>query len=204
MKKLILASAILSLFSLESFAKTADGFFFQPALTLEYSAPQLSNGIAKNFSSNNFGKQISGFENIALGANIRVHKFLGFNANWFQGALHGNNTQRTGYLNNAARFKFDQVNLSALAYAPIAREVEFFAEAGVSNINSSLNYVSNSGAVFHQTNNSTKAFYGLGVQFKPIKNSDDAIRLSYQKYSGKLALLNSNYSTVRIGYVKAF
>ena len=204
MKKLILASAILTLFSLESFAKARDGFFFQPALTIEYSAPSISNGISKNFSSNNFGKQISGFENIALGGNFRVHKNLGFNANWYQGALTGNSLQDAGYLNNKARYKFDQYNFSTLIYVPANDLAEFFVEGGIADIKSNLNYVTNSGSSVHQSEHQTKGFYGAGLQLKFCQKSEDAIRLSFQKYSGKLALIDTNYSTVRIGYLKVF
>ncbi|MFA9231770.1 MAG: hypothetical protein ACEQSU_13665, partial [Microgenomates group bacterium] len=79
-----------SFFVSDSIAKTPDGFFFQPAISIEYSAPALSNGNDKYFKSNNFSKQISGFDNIALGGNFRIHKFLGFNANWVQGSLNSN------------------------------------------------------------------------------------------------------------------
>ena len=111
MKKITFVSAIFALFSVNSFAANPDGFFFRPSLSIEYSAPSISNSVSKNFKSNNFGKQISGLENIALGGNFRVHKFLGFNANWYQGALSGHNVS-AGYLNNAGRFKFDQYNFS--------------------------------------------------------------------------------------------
>ncbi len=204
MKKLILVSAFFSLLSLESFAKLPDGFFFQPAVTIEYSAPSISSGVSKNFSSNNFGKQISGFENIALGANVRVHKNLGFNANWYQGALSGNSLQNAGYLNNKARYKFDQYNFSTLVYIPATNFAEFFVEGGIANIRSHLNYVSNSGSSVSQSANHNKGFYGAGIQFKICEKSGDAIRLSFQKYSGKLALIDTNYSTVRIGYLKVF
>lgn len=204
MKKIIFFVATLSLFSANSFAKTADGFFFRPSISIEYSAPSLSNSGSKNFHSNNLGKQISGFENIALGGNFRVHKFLGFNANWVQGALSDNSLQNVGYLNNKARFKFDQYNFSALAYLPVNEFVEFFAEAGVSDIHSRLNYLQNSGVVANQKSHQTKTIYGLGFQFKPCEKSEDVIRVSFQKYSGKLELLDANYATVRIGYLKAF
>jgi hypothetical protein len=34
--------------------------------------------------------------------------------------------------------------------------------------------------------------------------SEDAIRFSFQKYAGKMGLLNAQLTTVRIGYMKAF
>ncbi len=204
MKKIIFFAVIFSFFSTNSFAKNEEGFFFKPFISIEYSAPALSSGVNKNFKSNNFGKQISGFENIALGGNFRLHKFLGFNANWFQGSLNDNSLQDVGYLNNKARFKFDQYNFSALAYLPANDFFEFFAEAGVADIHSRLNYVKNDSTAIKNKAHETKAILGAGFQFKPCKKSDDMIRLSFQKYSGKLALLDTNYSTVRIGYLKAF
>ena len=203
MKKITIASAIFALFSVNSFAANPDGFFFRPSLSIEYSAPSISNSVSKNFKSNNFGKQISGLENIALGGNFRVHKFLGFNANWYQGALSGHNVS-AGYLNTAGRFKFDQYNFSGLVYAPVNDVFELFAEAGAADINSKFNYIQNDGSIKSSQAHQTKGFYGFGIQMKPCPNSEDVIRLSFQKYSGKLALLDANYSTVRIGYLKAF
>ena len=117
--------------------------------------------------------------------------------------MHDNALQNVGVLNSEARFKFEQVNLTALAYLPANEFVEFFAESGVSDINSRLNYSQNNGAITNEKAHETKVVYGLGVQFKPCPNSEDRIRLSFQKYSGKLALLDANLSTVRIGYLKA-
>lgn len=205
MKNIILYTAILSLFSLQSFAKISDEFFFTPAATIEYSAPILtSGGVNADMRTNNFGKQMSHIQNIALGANFRVHKFLGFNANWAQTELKNDSLQNIGSLSQEARFKLDQYNFSALAYMPINKRFELFAEAGVADINSKLTYVTSAGLSVNNKAHETMGLYGLGFQVKLCENADDAIRVSFQKYTGKLALTNTYYTTVRIGYLKAF
>jgi hypothetical protein len=139
-----------------------------------------------------------------LGGNFRVHKFLGFNANWSQTALNNGALQHVGALPQQARFKMDQYNFSALAYLPANEMLEFFAEAGFSDMGSRLGYVSSGGAITNSKAREIKEFFGAGLQFKPCEKSEDAVRLSFQKYSGKLALLDSNYAVVRIGYLKSF
>lgn len=205
MKNIILYTAILSLFSLQSFAKISDELFFTPAATIEYSAPVLSGGgVNSEFTTNNFGKQMSHFQNIALGANFRVHKFLGFNANWAQTELKNDSLQNIGSLSQEARFKLNQYNFSLLAYMPIDKRFELFAEGGVADVNSKLTYVTSAGLSVNNKAHETMGLYGLGFQAKLCENADDAIRVSFQKYTGKLALTNTYYTTVRIGYLKAF
>ena len=205
MKNLILCTAILSFFALESFAKISDEFFFKPAATIEYSAPVLTGGgVNADMRTNNFGKQMSNFQNIALGGNFRVHKFLGFNANWAQTELKNDSLQNIGSLSQEAHFKLDQYNFSALAYAPINNRLELFAEAGVADVNSKLTYVTSAGTSVSNKAHETMGLYGIGFQAKLCEDSDDSIRVSFQKYSGKLALTNTYYTTVRIGYLKAF
>jgi hypothetical protein len=205
MKRIIILSALISMLSFQVSAKNQDGFFFQPSATIEYSAPALRGGGENGFMrSNNFGKQISGLENFTVGGNFRVHKNLGFNANWAQSALHNSALPDVGALGLEARFKIDHYNFSALGYLKANEIIEFFAEAGVSDMSSRLNFVRADGSVTNRKAHETKALYGAGLQFKPNQKSQDQIRLSFQKYAGKLALLDSNYTTVRIGYLKAF
>ncbi len=205
MKKLLIASALFAAISSQAFAKQLpEGFFFTPAATIEYSAPTLNSGYDKNYATNNFTKQIANFENIALGGNFRVHKNLGFNINWYQSSLSDHSAHNVGYLNYKATQQFSQFNFSALGYLPANDLIDLFAEAGLADIDSKLKYVTNSGSVVSQKSHQTLGFYGLGFQFKPYKNSDDSIRFSIQKYSGKLGLLDANYATARIGYLKVF
>lgn len=205
MKHIIFFTVVLSLFSAKSFAKISDQFFFNPYLSIEYSAPDLTGGGSNaDFKTNNFGKQISGIENFAFGGNFRVHKNLGFNVNWSQSALHNNSLRDVFGLSQEAQFKIDHYNYSALVYAPIDEFFELFAEAGVADVNSKLNYITAAGTSVTRKAHETMGLYGAGLQIKPWEKCDDMIRISFQKYSGKLALLDSNYTTVRIGYLKAF
>jgi hypothetical protein len=58
--------------------KSENGFYFKPGISIEYSAPVTSaGGPNADFKTNNFGKQVSGLENLALGFNVRVQKYLG-------------------------------------------------------------------------------------------------------------------------------
>ncbi len=181
-------------------------FFFKPLLSLEYSAPVISGGGTNvNFHTNNFGKQVSGFENIAIGGNFRIHKFFGFNANWAQTDLNNATFQDVGALSKTAHFKMDQYNFSALLYAPVIENfAEVFVEAGISDMVSKLNYADLDGNLVARNAHETMGIYGVGFQFEPWIKSDSAVRFSFQKYSGKLALLDSHYATLRIGYLKAF
>ena len=97
-----------------------------------------------------------------------------------------------------------QFNLTALGYVPLSESFEAFAELGVSDINSRLHYATAVGAGTNRKAHETKMVYGLGLQFKTCPMSDDAIRLSFQKYAGRMGLLNAQLTTVRIGYMKAF
>jgi len=205
MKRTIFYIVILSLFSAKTFAKTPDGFFFKPAVTIEYSAPEISGGgVNTDFkTSQSLFDQIIDFENIAVGGNFRVHENLGFNANFAQSAMDNHELFNVGSLSRKANLRIDQYNFSALFYAPIVKNLfEAFAELGVSDINSKLTYTRSNGVSFSGKAHETKAIYGAGFQINLTES--DAIRFSVQKYSGKLALLNANYTTIRIGYLKAF
>ena len=232
MKRTIFLAAFLAIFSANSFAQSpaddyqrtrkskqpalpsvhtlhlqqqSEKFFLRPFLSVEYSAPTITGGGSNaDFKTNIFEKQVKDLENIALGLNVRVHDFLGFNANWAQTEL--NNTALQGFsLAQKARFNLDHYNLSALVYFPLEKNLfEIFAEAGISDMNSKLRYTTSNGDFTSRKAHETMAFYGGGFQLNPFQNSKNAIRFSCQKYSGKLALLNSHYAVVRVGYLHEF
>lgn len=180
--------------------KSENGFFFKPGVSIEYSAPVTSAGGSNaDFKTNNFGKQFRGLENLALGLNLRVHNYLGFNANWAQTDLNNTALQNTS-LSSKAHFKLDQYNFSALFYLPIEpKTFELFAEAGGADINSRLTYNATV-----ENAHETKAFVGAGFQAFLSQKNDSAIRFGVQRYCGKLALINTDFTTVRIGYLKFF
>ncbi len=190
---------------MDSFAEMRDEFFLKPFGSLEYSAPNvIGGGVNSDLKTNLPEKQIADFENIAVGGHLRIHKFVGLNTNWAQTELSNDSLQ--GYsLSHKPRFKMDQYNLSALFYAPIIDDdFELFAEAGVSDMNTKLTYATSEGNSVVRKVHETMAVYGAGFQFTFSDNSDDSFRFSFQKYSGKLALLNAYYSTIRFGYLKSF
>ncbi|HLD76886.1 MAG TPA: hypothetical protein VI861_02005 [Rickettsiales bacterium] len=195
----------ISTFNAQAF-EVVDGFFLQPSLTVEYSAPHMSDGgVNGSFKTNIFEKQLKNFENIAVGVHFRVHKYVGINANWAQTDLDNGALQNYSVALKP-RFKMDQFNVSALFFAPIVEDslFELFAETGVSDMNSKLVFFESSGTYNYQKTHETHAFIGAGFQLAPFEDSTDAFRMSVQRYIGKLALLDTNYTTIRIGYVKSF
>lgn len=182
----------------------SDELFFKPALTIEYSAPRFSrSGVNSDFSSDGtIARQFSNFDNIALGGNFRVHKYLGFNANWYKGRMLNSELQGQPTLSDRAKYTFDQYNFSALIYIPAVENLfEAFIEGGVSDIRSRLQYgVDNVASV--EKSHETVGFYGVGFQFN--MTDKDLIRLSWQRYAGRIALVNTEYTTTRIGYLRTF
>lgn len=179
---------------------TQSSFFFKPALSIEYNAPRISeSGVNSEFkSSGTIFHQMGHLQNIALGGNFRVHQHLGFNANWVQSDMTNSELQGMGTLSNRAQFKFDQYNFSALFYTPkFSNLFEAFFEGGVADMRSKLTY-NNVRSTSHQT----LGFYGVGLQM--YLSEKDVLRLSWQKYAGRIALINSEYSTMRIGYLRSF
>jgi opacity protein-like surface antigen len=179
-------------------------FINQPFFTIEYSAPRLSHNNKENdFRTNNFGKQLRNVENIALGVNLRVHKFFGANANWAQTELKGDNMPGSAPTEQS-RFALDQYNFSGLAYLPVIEDkFDIFAELGTSLMFSKLNYTDPNQNLIHRHSSRAVMFYGAGFQFTPFAESKNTIRVSYQKYSGHL-LTGNEYSTIRAGYLVAF
>lgn len=176
------------------------GFFFKPMLSIEYHAPRISSsGVNSEFKvSGTLFHQIGDLQNIAIGGNFRVHKYLGLNANWVQSDMTNSSLQGLAALSNRAQFRFDQYNLSALFYVPVIENFfEIFAEGGLADMRSQLTYND-----VRNTSHETVGLYGAGFQF--IFNEKDALRLSWQRYAGRIGLINSEYSAMRIGYLRAF
>ncbi len=190
----------------QSFAAVQDGFFFEPFLSAEYSAPRLSgNGENSKFKTNNIVKQIFAFDNIALGMHGRVHKYAGFNINWAQTDL--SSTQMQNYvLSKKANYSLNYANVSALFFVPLIEDskVEIFAELGASDMQSKISIFETSGDFTKKHSHQTVAFYGAGFQVLPFESSNDAIRMSFLRYAGKIALLDTNLTVVRLGYIKSF
>ncbi len=201
MKKIYIFLAIL-LLPISANAKSE--FFFQPLISIEYSAPQISKGgVNTRFeNSKGFFEQMKDFENLALGANFRVHKSLGFNLNWSQTSLDNTSLQGVA-LSQKANLRIDNYNFSALGYYPVIKDnLDFFVEGGVSRMLSRLTYHDAGGNFRADKHNENTAFYGAGFQVQ--FSETDFLRVSYQKYSGNLGLLGANFATMRIGYLKAF
>lgn len=181
-------------------------FFFKPSLSIEYNAPRISgSGVNSNFKvSGALFHQVSDLQNVSIGGNFRIHKYLGFNANWVQSDLVNSELQGvTGDLSERAQFRFDQYNLSALFYVPaVANLFEVFAEGGVADIRSRLTYSTTPNNPVNETSHEIVGFYGAGFQI--LLNEENAFRLSWQRYMGRIGLINSNYSTMRVGYLMAF
>lgn len=231
MKRIIFLSSLLLILSNQAFAQASDyenevepyqpplpsihniqvnvtsenAFYFKPFLSIEYSAPTISGGGANvDFkTSHRLSGQIREFQNFAVGGHFRVQKYLGFNLNWQQTEMDNASLYGVGTLARQANFKMDHYNLSALFFVPIVPNTfELFAELGVADMNSKIDYVQSNGNFVSTRAHETKALFGGGAQVNLNKTS--TVRVSFQKYSGNLALIHSNYSTFRIGYLHAF
>lgn len=181
-----------------------NAFYFKPYLTIEYSAADISGGGDNtNFrASEALDGQIKNFQNIAIGGHFRVQKYLGFNLNYARNEMQNNTVNGFG-LSREAQFNISHINASALIFAPVVADtLEIFAEIGASDMQSKLTYIDGFGNSLNNKSHETKALLGGGVQANFNKTS--SLRLSFQKYSGKLALLDSHYTTVRIGYLHSF
>jgi hypothetical protein len=204
MKKISLSFILFFCLAKSSFAgilsPLADTF-----ITLELSKSVLSkNQINADFkNSNTMLESLRQFEDIAIGGNIRFGKFIGFNVNWSQTNLKNNAVNGVSQLQNSARYKSDQINYTTLLYLPlITKRVELFLEGGLVDIGSKLKYTRSGGIDVEKKSHDTMFIYGLGAQISPL--GGDFIRLSALRYAGKIGLLETNYTTVRLGYLKSF
>lgn len=205
MKKIaLIAFLVLSNLASNSAFAGDNGFFLKPSISIEYVAPKIvRSGVNSEFkTSGNLFHQIGDISNFAIGGNLRVHKYLGFNANWVQIDLKNSQLQGAGNLSDRAQLGFDQYNLSTLVYYPVVKDLfELFFEGGASDIRSRLTYSEN-GTHFDEKNHETVGFYGVGFQ---INASDkDSVRFAWHRYAGRRALIDSEYSDIRIGYLRSF
>ena len=183
------------------------GFFFQHFFTIGYNAPIISGGGTNTDFKTSRGlfHQLRDLENISLGQDIRIRKYLGFGWNWTQTDMDNTRLQDIGSLSKKAKFRMDQIDFSSYFFMPIEKNLfEVFAQLGISNMRTKLNYTRSNGEFNQRKENETKGIYGIGFEVKPSKYRKDKIRVSFQKYAGKLALLDSHYSSLRITYLKKF
>lgn len=205
MKKLCVLISCAFLFLSFSANAKINGLYFKPAVTLEYSAPSMSgSGANADFKTNNFGKQISNFENIAVGFHARIHKYVGLNFNYARTDLSNTALQDVS-LSQKARFAMSYYNLSVLGFLPIdANAFELFGEAGISKTKSKLSVFDAAGNFSKNTDDKYIPFIGGGVQFFPFKKSKDSIRFSALRYLNKIPMIDTNFTVVRLGYIKTF
>jgi hypothetical protein len=214
-KSFLVISLLLSLISSNILAQEDDrkegrtyrksDFYIDPALSVEYNAPRISGAGENNrFSTtDNLLKQIYNLENIALGAHIRFHDSFGLNGNWVQTNLDSTALQHVQITDKKALYKIDHYNFSLLTYLPIVKNFfELFAETGVSDMRSDLNYIDSNGENIKKNIHETRFFYGAGMQIS--FNSLTSIRFSAQRYVGNVGLINSDYTTVRFGFLRFF
>jgi len=153
-------------------------------------------------NGNDFFENLRQFEDIALGGHIRFG-LLGVNLNWSQTSLKNNRLKGYDSLESQAKYKSDQINATALFFLPIIpTRAELFVEAGVVDIGSKLHYTPTGGTKVQRKGHETIGLYGIGAQVSPF--GGDFIRLSAQRYMGKIGLLDTQYTTFRIGYLKSF
>ena len=182
-----------------------NNFYIEPALSIEYNAPRVSgSGNNKHFATTeHIFKQLYNLENIAIGAHIRFHDNFGFNANWVQTSLDSTVLKDAQPLAKKALYKIDHYNFSLLTYAPIIKNFfEIFGELGLADMRANLSYVDINGKSVRSNSHQTRFFYSAGLQVSV--NDINTIRFSAQRYVGKVGLINSDYTTVRIGFLRFF
>lgn len=207
MRNSLLFNLIFFIFSISlAQAKLTDGFLLKPGLTLEYQAPNINaKALNDHFETEPFEKQLKSIDNIVLGLNFRVHKYLGFNANWSQFALENQYANGHGLLLQKSDLAVENINFSSLFYFPIIGDdvLDGFIEAGFSDVNYDFRMVDATGAVYSFKDHETAPLYGAGVEWTPY-NKDLAFRLSVQRYTTKLTPINGDIVTWRGGLVKSF
>ncbi|MCE3255835.1 MAG: hypothetical protein K0R25_1329 [Rickettsiaceae bacterium] len=203
-KKIItLLSFLLALNLNSARAEITDSFMLKSALTVEYQGTDLnSNGQNDEFKRNSVSNQLKNFENIVLGLNLRVHKYLGFNLNWMRTGFE--NKALNGFGVGEASLKLQNFNATSLLYFPIIGDhwLEGFAELGIADINSRTRFTQ-IGSRFEQKSHETALLYGAGIQFMPY-DSDIAFRFGFQKYQTDLGIVKAKMAAFRGGVVIPF
>lgn len=188
-------------------AQVMDGFFLEPFLTVEFSAPELSSGgVNTEFKTDSIDARIGDLSGIALGGHFRIHKYLGLNVNWSQERLHSELGLQDFVINSKPRFSMDYYNFSLLAFLPVIEDslLEFFVEGGVSDMESKLSFDAVGAGFTSVEDHQTNPFVGLGFQFAPFEEEKDAFRFSALRYVDKISVLDTDLTVFRIGYVKRF
>ena len=79
---------------------------------------------------------------------------------------------------------------------------EIFGELGLADMRANLSYMDINGKSVRSNSHQTRFFYSAGLQVSV--NDINTIRFSAQRYVGKVGLINSDYTTVRIGFLRLF
>ncbi len=174
-------------------------------VSVELGKAVMSRDSVKSDFSNTSGaiEAIRQFEDIAIGGNIRFLKKFGINVNWSKTSLKNDRVEGVNNLSSSAKYKADQINYSGLYYITlIPTRAEIFFEAGVASIGNKLNYSLANGTKYEKKDREFLALGGIGLQVSPF--GGDYIRFSVHKFAGKIGLLDSNYTQIRLGYLKSF
>ena len=174
-------------------------------ITVELSKSVLSHkSINSDFKNqNDYVEGLKQFDDIAFGGHLRFARYFGVNLNWSKTSLKNDSLNGIQSIEDKAKYKSDQINATALIFLPIlTKRAELFVESGIVDIGSKLNYTPNGGAKIEKKSHQTMFLYGIGAQISPL--GGDYIRLSAQRYLGKIGLLDTEYTTFRIGYLKSF
>jgi opacity protein-like surface antigen len=183
-----------------------DGFLFKPGFSIELQIPSIqANGLNGGFANKPAEKQLVSLENIALGLNLRLHRYFGLNVNWSQFTM--NNSSINGFTldpNKKAELGIKNTNFTSVFYLPLIGDtLDAFIELGASDVNYEFDYTENSGVKTSFKDHETAFLYGAGFEFAPY-DSNMAFRLSAQKYLTKLSPVNGDILAFRFGLIKYF
>lgn len=187
MKKIIFAAAILLSANVQAAtskpAADDSGFFFKPYVgaDYEYTSASYNNIGASNVSYGDiFANSFNGGD-IHVGA--RVHKYLGFEASYFDTA----NSNKSNVLGSGigTSSKYDGWSLDAMGYLPIDQKgkLELIATTGYAKINASGS-ATVSGTTYNANENDDAWRIGGGVQYWVTDNLNIRGLVRYEAING--------------------
>jgi len=160
-------------------ATMSDGFFFKPTVGLDY---QFSSVSYKDISGTafNYGDFLADSFNggdVHIGA--RVHKYLGFEAGYFDNASSSKSNLLGTTASSSA--KFNGWTLDAMGYLPLgeSQKFELIGTVGVARI-SADDSTTVSGTTYSESGHETKGRIGAGAQYWLTDNLNIRGILRYQ------------------------
>ncbi len=194
----------------------ADDYFIGYSLELNKSYSSIRDIDSNYFENYKFKNNISGLNDIAIGANFKIYK-LGINLNWLRTSVKSDNLFDNNRSKEQAKYNSNQFNLTTLLYCPIFKRSKYtsnaFIETGLTGIFGKTSYKSSPQLIENRSVNQIVGLYGFGAEIKYVDFFDkdpyefypreNAVRISIHRFTEKIRLLDNNITEVRIGYLRS-